>query len=179
MLDIIRKRRSVRTFLKKEIEKEKLNEILRSAMFAPTARNLKPWEFVIVKDERTKAALSKATPYAGFAKDAPIVIVICYNTDKGKRFKEDCSIAAENIYLESVNQGLGTCFIQIADGTEADVGNPEEFVKRILNIPENYRVQCLMPIGYPSKIPEPHKDEEFDRGKIHYERFNKDSFKEF
>lgn len=171
MLEIIRKRRSIRTFLKKDIGIEKLDEILKAAMFSPTARGLRPWEFIIVKNNETKNKLSRATPYASFAKDAPVVVIICYDTNKARRFKEDCSICAENIYLEATNQGLGTCFIQIADGTEANEGNPEEFVKKVLSIPENYRVQCLMPIGYPAKMPEPHKDEEFDENKIHYEKF--------
>lgn len=171
MLEIIRKRRSVRTFLNKDVEKEKLHEILKVAMFSPTARGLRPWEFIIVTNGETKNKLSKATPYASFVKDAPVVVVICYDISKGRRFKEDCSICAENIYLEATNQGLGTCFIQIADGTEADVGNPEEFVKKVLSIPENYRIQCFMPLGYPTKMPEPHKDEEFDKNKIHYEKF--------
>lgn len=171
MLEIIRKRRSVRVFLKKDVEEEKVNEILKAAMFSPTARGLRLWEFILVNDEETKKKLSKATPFSGFAKDAPMVIVICYDTSKGKRFKEDCSICAENIYLEATNQGLGTCFIQIAEGTEASDGNPEDFVKRLLDIPETYRVQCLMPVGYPEKEPEHHKDEEFDRNKVHYEKF--------
>lgn len=171
MLDVIRKRRSVRRFLNKGIEEEKLREILKAAMFAPTAWNLRPWEFIIVRDNRLKEELSKATPYAGFAKDAPVVIVVIYNAKKGKRFKEDCSICAENIYLEATNQGLGTCFIQIAEGTESGVGEPEGFVKRLLGIPEDYRVQCLLPLGYPAEQLAPHKDEEFDQSKIHQDRF--------
>ncbi len=171
MLEIIRQRRSVRSYLKKDIEKEKLNEVLKAAMFSPTARNLRPWEFIVVTEEETKRLLSVATPYASFARDAPVVIVICYDMKKGRRFKEDCSLCAENIYLEATNQGLGTCFIQIADGTEADAGNPEDYVKRVLSIPENYRVQCLLPMGYPAELPGPHKDEEFEVSRIHYERF--------
>lgn len=171
MLEVIRKRRSIRSFLKKKIEKNRLNEILKAAMFAPTARNLRPWEFIIITEDETKKQLSHSTPYASFAGGAPVVIVICYDTSKARRFREDCSICAENIYLEATNQGLGTCFIQIANGTEAEKGDPEEFVKNLLGIPENYRVQCLLPIGYPAEQPELHKDEEFEENKIHYEKF--------
>jgi nitroreductase len=171
MLDIIRKRRSIRTFLGKDVEKEKLYDILKAAMFSPTARGLRPWEFIIVTDDEKKLKLSDATPYASFAKNAPVIIIICYDISKGSRFKEDCSISAENIYLEATNQGLGTCYIQISDGTEGTEGNPEDFVKRVLSIPENFRVQCLMPIGYPIKQLEPHTDEEFDDRKLHYEIF--------
>jgi nitroreductase len=171
MLEIIRRRRSVRSYLNKDVEREKLNEVLKAAMFSPTARNLRPWEFVLITDHETKKKLSIATPYASFAEGAPVVLVICYDVNRGRRFKEDCSLCAENIYLEAVNQGLGTCFVQIADGTEADVGNPEDYVRKVLSIPEHFRVQCLLPMGYPEKFPAPHRDEEFEEGKIHYEKF--------
>lgn len=170
MLDIIRRRRSVRTFLDKNVEKEKLIEILGAAMVAPTARNLRPCEFIVVRDRSARERLSRATNYSAFAKNAPVVIVICYDTAKGKRFKEDCSLAAENIYLETVNQGLGTCFVQIAD-TEGKEGDPEEFVRKTLSIPGRFRVQCLMPLGYPDRMPEPHRDEEFDEKRVHEEKF--------
>jgi nitroreductase len=97
--------------------------------------------------------------------------VICYDALKAKRFKEDCSLCAENIYLEATHQGLGTCFIQIAEGTQADKGDPEHFAKKVLGVPEHYRVQCLMPIGYPAQQPPPHKDEEYEEHRIHFEKF--------
>jgi nitroreductase len=171
MLEVIKKRRSIRSYLDKEIEEEKIKEILKAAMFAPTAKNLRPTEFIIVKDKKLKDELSKSTLYSKFAKKAPLVIVICYDLNKGKRFREDCSIAAAHIYLEAVNQGLGTCFIQIVDGAEADVGDPEAFVKRLLNIPDNYRIQCLMPLGYPADSLPLHDDQEFDEERIHLDKF--------
>ncbi len=170
MLEIIRKRRSVRTFLDKDVEQEKLTEILRAAMAAPTARNLRPCEFVVVRDREARERLSRATNFSAFAKNAPVVIAICYDTTKGRRFKEDCSLAAGNIYLETMNQGMGTCFVQIAD-TEGKEGEPEEFVRKTLSIPAHFRIQCLMPLGYPDRMPEPHRDDEFDEKKVHFEKF--------
>lgn len=171
MLEIIKRRRSVHSFLKKEVEKEQVHEILTAAMFAPTSMNQRPWEFIVVTEDKTKNDLSKATAFSSFTKNAPVVIVICYNTSKGNRFQEDCALSAENIYLEATHQGLGTCYVQIAGGIEGNVGDPEDHVKRILNIPKSHRILCLMPIGYPASQTEPHKDSEFDENKIHYEKF--------
>ncbi len=170
MIDAIRKRRSVRAFLKKEVPEERLKEILLSAMFAPTSWGTRAWEFVIVKDPEKKKALSKATAHSAFVKDAPLVIVVCYDPKVGKRFKEDSSICAEHIHLEAVNQGLASCFVQIADAGDPP-GSAEPYVKRLLNIPDNLRVQCMMPIGYAKRELAPHKDSEFDLKKIHYEEF--------
>ena len=106
MLDIIRKRRSVRAFKKDAVEEEKLREIFLAAMFSPNARGTRPWEFIVVRDTATKEALSMVTHSAKFVKGAPVIIVVCFDTTKGKRFKEDSSICAEHIHLEAVNQGL-------------------------------------------------------------------------
>jgi len=139
-----------------------------AAMFSPTARNKRPWEFVLVRKPELLTKLSESTPYAGFVKDAPVTIVICYDTSRGRRFKEDSSLCAGSIYLEAVHQGLGTCFVQIAD-SEGAHGNPEKYVKKLLEIPEKYRVQCLMPVGYPEDSLPGHRDDEFEEARIHEE----------
>jgi len=170
MLDVIRKRRSVRAFQKKEVEEEKLREIFMSAMFSPNARGTRPWEFIVVKDQATKDALSMITHSSKFVKGAPVVIVVCFDTNKGRRLKEDSSVVAEHIHLEAVNQGLASCWVQVANAGDPE-GSAEPTVKKLLDIPEHIFVQCLMPIGYALKEPAPHKDSEYDEGKIHYERF--------
>jgi nitroreductase len=170
MLEIIRKRRSIRSYLSRPVEDEKISELLRAAMCSPTARGLRPWEFVVVKDPSTLKALSESTPFSSFVKEAPAAIVICFDALKGKRFKEDCSIAAAFIYLEAVNQGLGTCYVQISDAAGRH-GEAEAYVKTVLGIPEHVRVQCLMPIGYPDRTLAEHDDSRFERSKIHFERF--------
>jgi nitroreductase len=171
MLEVIRMRRSIRKYIPKDVEEEKLQEVLKAAMFAPTSWGTRAWEFIIVKDGETRRSLSEATPYSSFVMDAPLVIVICYDISVGKRFKEDSSICAEHIHLEAVHQGLGSCFVQITEGSPGNHGDPETYVKGLLNLPGNYRVQCLMPIGYPTRELPEHSDSEFDESKIHYETF--------
>lgn len=170
MLEAIKRRRSARVFMKKDVEEVKLREILTSAMFAPTSWGTRAWEFIIVKEPGTKYELSKATDHAHFVKEAPVVIILCYNVKIGRRFREDSSICAEHILLEAVNQGLAGCFVQVADAGIPQ-GSAEPFVKNVLKIPERYRVQCMLPIGYPKRLLKEHKDSELDRKKIHYESF--------
>lgn len=170
MLDVIRKRRSIRNFLKQDIEDDKLNEVLKAAMFAPTSWGTRAWEFVVVKDTALKKKLSEATAHSRFVKDAPVVVVVCYNIKEGRRFREDSSIAAEHIHLEAINQGLASCFVQVADAGEPQ-GSAEPFVKGLLGIPEDFRVQCMMPLGYAKRELKEHNDREFDIRKVHFERF--------
>lgn len=171
MFETIRNRRSVRRFLPKAVEPEKIQDILKAAFFAPTAKNLRPTEFIVIQDHERAEKLALATPYAAFAKHAPLIITVCYNTANARRFHEDCAMAAENIYLAATALGLGCCYIQIGDGTEAQVGPPEAYVKKALGIPLGYRVLCLMAIGYPETMPEAHSDSEYDPSRVHHERF--------
>lgn len=170
MIDAIRKRRSIRAYLKRAVEHEKLSQVLLAAFFAPSSWGLRPWEFVVIKDEKTKRALSQFTVHARFVKDAPIIVVICYDMKKGKRFKEDSSIAAAHIMLEAENQGLGTCFVQLADAGDPP-GIAEPHVKAVLDIPDRYRVQCMVTLGYPKRALTAHKDSEYDEGKVHFDSF--------
>jgi nitroreductase len=168
MLGAIKKRRSIRKFKKREVEQKKLDEILRAAMFSPSGMHLRPWQFIVVKEQGLKDKLAKATLWSGFARNAPVVLVIGANGMP--LWVEDCSIAAEAVYLEATNQGLGTCFIQIT-GSKTLLKDSEEYVRKVINAPKWLRVLCLMPIGYPDEEKEEHGEEEFDRKKIHLEKW--------
>lgn len=169
MLKVIKKRRSIRKYQSREIEEEKLNEVLKAAMFAPSAHNQKPWEFIVVKDQKTKDLLAKAQQWSDFVNQAPIVLVLC--SKEVKYWIENLGIVAENIYLEATNQSLGTCFVQIREMESLKGGDAEEYVKKVLFIPKNIRVLCLMPLGYPAEEKEEHDGQEFEKEKIHWEKF--------
>jgi len=172
MIEVIRKRRSIRKFRNKPVEERKLKEILKAAMYSPSAMHRRPWHFIIVRKQETKDKLAKATPWCSFVKDAPVVIVVAAKPGILSRlWVEDCSIAAENIYLEATNQGLGTCFCQILGGKTAWLKDSEAYVKEVLNAPKNVRILCIMPVGYPAEKKTAHTEKEFDKEKLHYERW--------
>jgi nitroreductase len=171
MLDAIKRRRSIREYTKQPVEDAKIEEILMAAMCSPSAHHLNPWEFVIVKDPETKKKLSLATDYAGFAGGAPIIIAATANGGMSKRWIEDCSVVATMIYIETTNQELGTCWIQIYDEHTHDGQDSEEYVRSILAIPKSSRVLCLMPIGYPAYHPPAHDASRLVPSKIHMEKW--------
>ena len=172
VLAAIKKRRSYRDFQPQQVEKEKLNQVLKAAMFAPSANHQRPWEFIIIKDQKTKDLLAQTKQWSYFVNRAPIIIAVLGKIDPHNRYwLEDGCIAAENIYLEAENQGLGTCFVQIY-GSKRDNGQDcEAYVKKILKIPANIGVLCLMPLGYPKQKLPPHSDSEFEPAKIHWEKY--------
>lgn len=171
MLSAIQKRRSHRAYLDKPVEDEKLKEVMQAAMCAPSGHNKNPWEFVIVKEDETKESLSRATNYATFSKQAPVIIVLTAREGCTTMWIEDTSIVAAHIYLEATNQRLGTCWIQIHDMETPDGKDSEEYVRSLLGIPDTHKVLCMMPLGYSSdKLPE-HDENRYDAEKIHDEKW--------
>jgi len=146
VFDAIKKRSSVRFFLDKPVEEEKLHAVLEAGRLAPSAKNLQEWRFVIVKNPEVRSRIAQAANGQGFVGEAPVVIVACAVTDEvvmscGQLcYPIDVAIALDHISLVAVELGLGTCWIGAFN---------EEKIKAILGIPKEVRVVQLMPIGYP------------------------------
>lgn len=154
---------SVRRYEDRPVEEEKLTEILKAGMQAPSAGNQQPWEFYVTTDPEKKAALAAASPYAGCAANAPAVIVpVMRKTDA--RFPEmvplDLAIAVENMWLMTDELGLGGVWLAIAPIPER-----VEAVNKVLDLPDGYESFCLFPVGYPAES-RPQQDR-FDTSRIH------------
>lgn len=155
---------SIRKFEDRSVETEKVTQLIRAAMQAPSAGNQQPWEFYVVTDRDKIRALSKISPYAACAENAPVVIVPCYRTD-GLRWNEtvllDLSCATENLLLEIASLGLGgvwLCAAPLEDRmtkAEATIGNPE-----------GLRAFAVIPVGYPAEIRV--QQDRFDESRIHF-----------
>lgn len=164
MKNLLEDRSSVRKFLDKPVEQEKLDAILRAAMTSPTAGNQRPWHFYVVKNKEILVELSKTSPYAWPMANAPIGIVICY--DKSNMvFADyadiDCAIASQNIWLATEAVGLGTVMLGIAPLKER-----MDAAAKILSLPENMVAFTYFPIGYPAEKPG-HKTERYEPERIH------------
>lgn len=162
-MDAIFKRVSVRNFLDKSVEDEKITQILRAAMQSPSAGNQQPWEFYVVKDKSKIAELSKVSEFSGCAANAQVVIVPC-EKKSGARFPElveiDNAIATENILLEAVEQGLGAVWLAVAPFEDRIAK-----ARKALSVPENLVPFALVPLGYAAK--EQNQQNRFDEKKIH------------
>ncbi|MFQ6051035.1 MAG: nitroreductase family protein [Candidatus Hydrothermarchaeota archaeon] len=152
LYEAINKRRSVRDFLDKDVEDEKIFRILEAAIKAPSAGNLQPWEFVLVRDEKNKRELAKAALNQNFIYEAPVVIVVCADKERsgsryGSRGRElyciqDTAAATMTLMLAAVAEGLGTCWVGAFH---------EEEVRKVINAPKNVRPLAIVPVGYPSR----------------------------
>ena len=138
---------SCRKFKEQEVEQEKIDEILRSAMVAPTAVNKQPQRILVLNDKEKLKKLDECTKY-GF--NAPLCFVICYDRDKaynrgydGKNSAEiDASIVTTHMMLQAQDLGLGTTWVMAF--------NPIA-VRECYSIPDNLEILALLPTGYPAE----------------------------
>lgn len=161
-LEAIKTRRSVRKFLDRPVEPEKLQAVLEAARLAPSWANLQCWRFVVVQDAGVREKISelsyveaffapkgyKTNPAQQALADAPLVIVACAEPGQSgelrgqQYYMADVGIAAENLMLAAHAIGLGSVFVGVFD---------EENLGLLLNIPPEIRIVGLFPIGYPQE----------------------------
>jgi|WetSurMetagenome_2_1015567.scaffolds.fasta_scaffold533394_1 nitroreductase len=148
--DVILRRRSIRAYKKQEIPFEILHRILEAARLAPSASNLQPWKFIIIKDSEHKKDIAALCKQKMWIADASIIIAGVgtnpeYRMGSGQSaFQIDISTAFAQMSLAAVNEGLGVCWIGSFLMDEA---------KKYLKIPDKYPLIGFLTVGYPDEIP--------------------------
>ncbi|MDP4182955.1 MAG: nitroreductase family protein, partial [Bacillota bacterium] len=116
MIELLKSRRSIRKFQNKQIEKDKIDTILKSALLSPSSRGRRPWEFIAVTDKDILQKLSNCRQRSSsFLAGAPLGIVVIADHEACDVWTEDSSIAAIIIQLTAQSLGLGSCWIQVRE----------------------------------------------------------------
>ena len=154
---------SIRKYEDRPVEEEKILEILRAAMQAPSATNQQPWEFYVVTNKEKLKELSEVSRYSGMTKDAPVAIVSVYRKDchLPEYAQIDLSISMENLWLATSDAGLGGVWLGVAPNEER-----MKKVEEILDIPDHLRAFAIFPLGYPAETKK--QQDRFDKERIHY-----------
>ena len=155
-IDLVKARQSVRKYLDKSVEREKIERCLEAARLAPSANNSQPWSFIVVEDPRLKDAVARNTfdkliSFNRFSLQAPVLILIISERPsffsrigsaiKDKQFSLiDIGITAEHFCLQATEEGLGTCMLGWFN---------EKGVKALLSISPSKRVELIITMGYP------------------------------
>jgi len=171
VLEAIRGRRSVRVFTDQPVSDEEVKTLIDAALNAPSAGNIQPWEFIVIKKAEVKRRLVVAALNQTFIEQAPVVIVICANTKaSGSGYGgrgvtlyciQDTATATQNILLAAFSMGLGTCWIGAFK---------EEEVRAVLGIPEGFRPVAIIPVGHGMGNPPKHPRRPLNEV-VHYEAF--------
>ncbi|MEC9491613.1 nitroreductase family protein [Flexistipes sp.] len=172
MIELLRKRRSVRKFKDESIESEKIEILKEAVLRAPTSRNIMPWEFIFVTDKDKLKKLSEAKQHgSAFVAGAPLAVVVCADTDRSDVWVEDCSIASIILQLTGLEQGLGSCWAQIRNRKHNESESAEEYIQKLFDIPERFAVESIIALGYPDEEKEPVPYSALPLEKIHMQEF--------
>lgn len=126
----------------------------------------------MVRDRALIQKLAKAKPSgAGFVAGAPLVIVVCADTEKSDVWIEDASIAASMILLAAESIDLGACWVQIRKRPHDESATAEEYIREELQLPEKFAVLSVMSIGHPDESHRPHPQSELRYGQVHDSRY--------
>ena len=176
MIDLLRRRRSIRRFKQKPVEKAEIDTLVEAMLRSPSSRGLNPWHFVVVDDRDTIEKLSQAKAHgSGFMKNAPLAIVVCADPGISDVWVEDTSIAALILHLTATDLKLGSCWVQIRLRDHAAGQTAEEFVRQVLDLEEKMVVEAVIAIGYPEEEKPGHERSALLFDRVSYNRYDRQS----
>lgn len=154
VFEAIKTRRSIRAFTDKRVTDREVKKLIEAARWAPSAGNIQPWEFIIVRDPKVKHGLCEAAMNQTLIEQASVVIVVCADPMRSsKRYGsrgislyciQDTAAATQNILLTAHSTGLAACWIGAFN---------EEAAKKVLGVPDELRPIAIVPIGHPAEKP--------------------------
>ncbi len=162
-MEAILTRKVQRAFSSKPVEADKLAQIVEAGRHAMSARNLQPWQFIVVHDRERLKEIGALCSTGRFVADAPSAVVILKDVGNARWADVDCAQAVQNMATAGWALGLGTCWVGNFDATK---------LKEILAIPDGWAVFTILPFGYADEKNPPQSRSLKKRGEmVHYEKF--------
>jgi len=147
LLSLMYDRRVTRAYTDEPVTSDQVEAMLKAAMAAPSARNLQPWRFIVVRERKVLDELSEVHKYAYMLEKAPLGIVVCGDQDVSERhWVEDTCAATQNLLLAATALGLGGAWISLYPKKKH-----QKYVRQLLDIPDHVGVLCLVAVGHPAE----------------------------
>lgn len=153
LLDILKKRKSIRKYTDENISDEVLNQIIEAGKLAPSGRNKKPVKLIPVRDKETLEYLSNTRSHGSqLLAGANAAIVVTGDSELSDTWIEDCSIAMIIMQLQATELGIGNCWVQVRGRMLDETGEvTADLIKSKLNIEDKYSVECMLALGMPAE----------------------------
>ncbi|WP_314724559.1 nitroreductase family protein [Enterocloster bolteae] len=173
LYELARKRRSIRKFTGEKVDGHIVDEILKTALTAPSSWGRHPVEFVVVRNKEMiqKIAACKAMG-AGPLPYADVAVIVMADTSDCELWIEDSAVASAYILLAAEQYDIGACWIHIR-GRAGKLSTADEEIRMLLGIPDRYSVLNAVALGHKGEMKRPYGDEDLCSGNIHYEMFGK------
>ncbi len=172
LMEMMQKRRSVRTYVEGTIPDEMVEAILQAGMLSPSGKAIRPWEFIVVRDKEMlqKMALCRENPVK-MLQQADCAIVVLGDEDKSDVWADDCAVVMANMHLMADSLGLGSCWVQGRLRKTPEGTSSEDYLRSLLGFPEHDRLEAVLALGMIAEHPEAHRLEDLPMEKVHRETF--------
>jgi nitroreductase len=162
-LDTIVKRRVLRAFSDRPAEMDKLEKIVDAGRHAMSARNLQPWQFIVITDRARLKEVGALCTTGKFVADAPAAVAVLKDAANAVWSEVDCAQAVQNMANAAWALGLGTCWVGHFDGGK---------IAALLGVPDGWKIFTILPFGYPDpKNPPQPRPLKPRREQVHYEKY--------
>ena len=169
---LLLERHSIRRYKDQPVSADDVRTILEAALLAPSSKSARPWQFVVVEDKATLASLAGCKQFgAKPISSAAFAVVVTVDTTVSDVYVEDASVAATLMHLQAADLGIGSCWIQIRNRFAADGESSETVVREILDIPEQFSVECIVTFGYIDEERKPVDPSKLLWEKVHIDRW--------
>jgi nitroreductase len=166
-IEAILTRRSVRAYSEKEVSDEVVEDLLKAAMQAPSAKNAQPWHFIVIRDKKILNEIPKFHKTGPMIAKAPLAILICADLELENQtgcWMLDCSAAAENLLLAAHEKGLGGVWTACYP-----INETQEGMRKLFDLPDNIVPHSIIPIGYPAHPYNPKSY--YQEKRVHHDRW--------
>ncbi len=159
--EILFRRRSVRKFTDRKVDRQTIDTILKAALTAPSSKNTRSTRFMVVDKPEMLDQISQMRDYgSALVKNAPLAVIVLGDTALTDLWVDNCAISATILQLAAEEQGLGSCWVHVNDRPrkkdEPGMGTATEYLRTVLPIPTSWNPLCVVAIGYADDYPAPH-----------------------
>jgi len=168
---LITARRSTRKFNDQLLSAEEVKKIIQAALLAPTSKNCKSYEFVVVEDKIMLQQLSVCkNSGSAFLAECTLAVVVLGNQQTTDIWVEDAAIAATYMQLQAEDLNIGSCWCHIRNRLLGDASS-EQLIRDLLEIPDHFGVLCIIGFGYKNQERDPNDLSKLIWEKVHIGRF--------
>lgn len=159
--EILFRRRSVRKFTDRKVDRQTINKILEATLTAPSSKNTRSSRFMVVEDPTMLERISQMRDSgSAFVKNAPMAVIVLGDTALTDLWVDNCAISATILQLAAEEQGLGSCWVHVNGRPRKkdapDMGTAAEYLRKLLPIPASWSPLCVVALGYAADYPAPH-----------------------
>lgn len=170
LLEIMRQRRSVRSYTSEDVSEENIRKILEAGLLSASGRAIRPWELIVVKDKSSLQKMAESRDHgAKMLEGASAAIVVIADEKKTDVWTEDCSIVMSNMHLMASYLGVGSCWIQGRLRRTSAGDSTEEYLRKLLGFPEHCRLESVLSLGMTESMGDPREVTDELWGKVHRE----------